>query len=284
MGQYVPNEWDELYDSFIGKMNALQMTYPVSLTVAQEAVDIAIEHLHKLKKLVIDHQFASEEEEVKFFKYYKPRFHSQLIYFNKLFNIELKKPLAGKSALEEYYQKQLFGIKLFFEGHQDIYQYFRRNDNSLDDKFFIRGNTLNKKTLHHRHPDVDARFSTDQDYLFSQIMANERLSHYLQLCLDSINNIAPSIPPPPSNRKTLIWTDSKTDFVEFIYGLFAKRCCNNGDITKKDLFDILSPVFSIMINNTSRVWQEVLSRKKPYRNFYNKTGDSLQNEIENDDD
>lgn len=254
-------QWDELYQSFFEKLTNLKETKNDFIQIAQKAMEICINYLNTIKLLVAEHGFSNKAEEINFFKHYKPKFHSQLIFYSKAFNIELKKPVGAKATIEEYYQRHLLKIKIFFENHIETYQYYRSNSTFLDDRFFLRTPTNTQNFYHHRLPDIDPSFTTDKDYLFSQIIASELLSQFLQ---DSIAKLQrePAKSGYNTEEKTLVWTDSKVAFVEWVYAVKAKGSFNNGSASLAFHFEQLGKMFGIENINSSRVFQEILSRQK----------------------
>lgn len=59
----------------------------------------------------------------------------------------------------------------------------------------------------------------------------------------------------------VIWTASKTDLIELIYGLYANRVFNNGKTTIKDITHFFEESLGIKLGNTSLRFQEILRRK-----------------------
>jgi len=66
-----------------------------------------------LRVLIQKSNFKSEEEEIQFFKEIKPQFTSKIIYYNTIFNIEMKKPNGGTRVLKKYYNNELVKLKAF---------------------------------------------------------------------------------------------------------------------------------------------------------------------------
>lgn len=54
----------------------------------------------KLKALIADYEFQEKAEEIKFFKETKPKLFCKLIYYRKIYNIEINRPMCS-------YQKQI---------------------------------------------------------------------------------------------------------------------------------------------------------------------------------
>lgn len=268
------SQWEELYQSFTEKMNTIKESGNGVIDISQKVMELCLNFLATLKKLVVEHGFSTPEEEINFFKRQKPRFHSQLIFYSKVFNIELKKPIGAKNVIDEYYQKHLLKIRLFFENHIETYQYYRSNSTMLDEQYFLRQHAPAHNVYHHRFPDIDPIFTTDKDYMFSQIIASELLSHFLQDAIAKLHQEAPK-PGSTEDERVLLWTDSKVGFVEFVYAAKAKGCFNNGTATLTFLFDKLGKAFGVGNINSSRIFQEIIGRQKGFTVWTDQLKESL---------
>lgn len=67
-----------------------------------EASRVLGDAFKRLKEFIISHEFASEEEEILFFKEIKPRLFSRLIYYRKIYNIEMNRPVGCIESQKEY--------------------------------------------------------------------------------------------------------------------------------------------------------------------------------------
>ena len=67
-----------------------------------EASRVLGDAFKRLKEFIISYEFASEEEEILFFKEIKPRLFSRLIYYRKIYNIEMNRPVGSIESQKEY--------------------------------------------------------------------------------------------------------------------------------------------------------------------------------------
>jgi hypothetical protein len=239
----------------------------ISLGQAQQAMQACRDSMNLLQEHVLQNAFSSQSEEITFFKEIKPRFYSLLIFYHRLYNIEVSRPVGSEEDSKIYLQHQLDQIHHFFEDNKFWYQYHRARETYLDEKLFLRNRQ--GSPLSFRIYDINAHpsFSTGFDYIFSRITANELLAGYLRKALlpkvedkQGLNFITPQ--PRP-----LTWTDSKSALIEFAYAAKAKGIFNNGKATQKEITDYLQVVFNIVLTNPSRDFQEILRRKAGYTNF-----------------
>lgn len=59
-----------------------------------EASRVLGEAFDRLKQYIIGYRFQNDDEEIKFFKEIKPRLFCRLIYYRKLYNIEMNRPVG----------------------------------------------------------------------------------------------------------------------------------------------------------------------------------------------
>ena len=67
-------------------------TCDISTDVSFKLVEFLHGKLNELRDKFIGYKFTSQEEEICFFKEMKPLILSRLLYFNKIYTIELKRP------------------------------------------------------------------------------------------------------------------------------------------------------------------------------------------------
>ena len=60
-----------------------------------EASRVLGEAFDRLKQYIIGYRFQNDDEEIKFFKEIKPRLFCRLIYYRKLYNIEMNRPVGS---------------------------------------------------------------------------------------------------------------------------------------------------------------------------------------------
>jgi len=181
-------------NNFITKLNKdlssqlqdIDLEEPDLIRKAQKSIRCTKDALTQLRALTIQHTFYNEAEEILFFKKTKPELFSKLIYFVKILNIESRKPIGSSEIQVGYLQGELEKLTFFFNNHLDFYQYYRMNFTYFDDKYFVRGKedlNLYQDTM---MAYVDPDFSTNHDYMVSEIIANDRLKVFLNTEIEAI--------------------------------------------------------------------------------------------------
>jgi hypothetical protein len=106
-----------------------------------EASHVLAEAFNQLKTFISSYKFKNEEEEISFFKEIKPKFCYRLIYYRKLYNIEMNRP-AGVDKQKEYLSEELNDINSYNIKRLDFIRYYRSGATHLDSLYFLRGKWL----------------------------------------------------------------------------------------------------------------------------------------------
>ena len=226
------------------------------------AILVCKEYLKKLENHVLQNDFGSQQEEIYFFKEIKPKFYSKLLYYHKLFNIEVARPVGAVSDQKNYLQKEIDRIREYFEDNKFFYQYFRSGETYFDEKLFLRHKEDTPLTFQLYDVNSNPAFTTNYDYIISRILANELLLDHLVKSLSEIDQNQPVPSKESKPVKQLTWTEAKSSLIELIYAFKAKGSFNNGNVTIKEITDVLQEAFNVQITNPSRDFQDILSRKR----------------------
>jgi hypothetical protein len=242
------------------KLLVLSAEHDEPLRRAEAAIPEIRDTLEKLKSFILRSEFASDREEIGFFKNHKPLVLSKLIYYTDIFRIETRRPSGGEKMLRKYYLSELHRLQEFFEENVGFYGYYRTNSSYLDHKYFLREKLDYRLSLDAFVYDADSRFSTSHDYKVARIMANDLLEVYLNdelLKLSRRNETQYMVATP---KTKLVWSDPKTALIEMIYGLYYKGCFNNGSADIKEISSYFEAVFSIELGDVYRTWIEIKNR------------------------
>ena len=227
-----------------------------------EASRVLGEAFDRLKQYIIGYRFQNDDEEIKFFKEIKPRLFCRLIYYRKLYNIEMNRPVGSIEAQREYLDAHVRAINAYTQKRLDFIRYFRSGATHLDSLYFLRGQTDTEQYLETFYYELDPQFSTNADFKVAKILANDMLSVYLMGELESLEstNLRNMVLPLPDVRPT--WQDSKTDLTELIYLLDSKGCFGNVPLTQ--LASYISNAFNVHLDmNLSRTFCDMKIRNNP---------------------
>ncbi|UPT70984.1 MAG: RteC domain-containing protein [Flavobacterium sp. JAD_PAG50586_2] len=244
------------------------------LEYAEHGIKASIAVLEKLKTKFILHQFQNKTDEIEFFRYCKPQLASKLIYYNEIFTITSNKPIGSKKTIRNYYKAELAKLEFFFNENLEFYRYYRTGNQTLDNKYFVRGKFDVKLTLDSFYFQADQRFSTSHDYKVAKILANDALKVFLESEMQKLDEIQTS-QSINDNHKGQSWTGSKVALIELIYALHAEGVFNNGQSELKEVVKSFESAFGVDLGQFHRVFLEIRARKSERTKFLNSLKDKL---------
>jgi hypothetical protein len=265
------------------QLNFVDLEIDNQIKKCEQAITLILKSINELKKATTKTNFKTQSEEVQFFKEIKPQFTSKLIYFNRVYKIEMKKPNGGNRILKKYYNNELLKLKAFFDNELEFYQYYRSGSTYLDYKYFLRGKFDIKLALDSYYFETDSSFATSHDFKVATILANDLIQLYIEnqlLMLDNQENTEKSQRKP--NVK-MTWTGSKVALVELMYALNTEGVFNNGAADLKEIAEYFEHIFEIDLGQYRRVFLEIRARKNDRTKFLTTLNESLQKRMENSD-
>lgn len=208
-------------------------------------------------------------------------------------NTSISKDYKSKHGLCLYIEtkkhKLLFDLGsnsffIFFDQNLDFYQYYRSKATHLDSYYFVRYKANFRLCVDSAFLDKDPAFSTGYDYKVAKILSNEMLRIYLNRQLQlldrkmQISKIRAAL-----SDFNLKWTGSKSDAVEFGYGLVAIATLNNGNVTIKEIMAFIEAAFDIDLGDYYRTYLTLKSRKKNRTAFFTSVIEQLLKRMESDE-
>jgi len=233
-----------------------------SLERARDASLIIIDMITRLRTFMNSYRFKNKIAEINFFKSIKPKFQSNLIYYQKLFEIFSFLPVGMENEVHAYYQQHLNIARNYFERHKDILTYYKSGSHALDEIYFLTRKPdlwllLNSEECEHDN------FTTIYDNILSRLLAYEKLSHFLIASINDLNiqPHSPMLDGTKDNTHTVTWTASKAALIELLYAVQTSGSCNNGTIEVKELAVHFENLFNVKLGNFYRTFQEIRIRK-----------------------
>lgn len=275
---------EEMLLKIDAEIESIGFNNDITINDALHMVKYIIPLYDQLRKLTVEHIFSSTEEEIYFFKELKPNILGRYLYFNKVYRIESQCPSGSNDVIKEYLNDELGGLTYFFRRNLELYQYYRSKATTYDTYYFIRGKADIRLCCDSFQCDRDPMFSTGYDHKIAKILANEMLQIYLNKRIinlgqsEAINKQAITKIPYPAN-----WTSNKIFLIELGYALYVAGDINNGNITVKEIMDLLGAIFNIDLGDYYRGYITLKNRKKD-RTLYLKTLiEKLLKRMEEDD-
>nr|WP_320022243.1 RteC domain-containing protein [uncultured Draconibacterium sp.] len=226
-----------------------------------EASRVLAKSFDKLKQFILSYKFRDEMEEINFFKEIKPKFCYRLIYYRKLYNIEMNRP-AGANKQKEYLSEELNEINKYNIKRLDFIRYYRSGASHLDSLYFLRGKMDTEQYLETFYFELDPKFSTNCDFKVAKILSNDMLSAYLmqEIELLNTNGLTPFHFGFPATKLT--WKGTKTELMEQLYSWDSDN--SFGDVPLTQLSDYIQKVFNIQLDkNLSRSFSDMKIRNVP---------------------
>ena len=246
----------------------------VPLDKIKRIIDVIQTSLTLLKSTVATYRFKHPEEEIHFFKVWKPQISGLLIYYVRLYQIEKNRAGKSSSAQYKYLKMELENLKSVFLNNS-FYEYYHPGQTALDAQYFIRENYDTLSDTLCGLLDRDSSFTTLHDSSVAEIIANNRLTEYLSAEIEILSENLHLKFISMVESRLLQWTDSKVALVEFIYALYASKCFNNGNTSLKDIAFCCETLFNIEIGDFYRIFLEIRNRKKSRTQFLDKLKDKI---------
>lgn len=249
-----------LYEQFIADLNEIARQSNDHLLIAEQSYQVTYLAIQKINDFLLEYTFKDQAEEIRFFKEIKPKFLTEMIYFQELYHIEAHKPVGFKELIRQHYQQAAERVRSYFVRNEILYNYYRMNKTLYDDFFFVR-NTVNEFSAVENAVDIDHRCSTVYSIKLSKLLAYELISEYLQAALFRLDN--PDATPASHSRKVEYkWTDSKAALIEIAYMIYVSGSVNNGKGELSQIIAGLQSLFNINLGNYSRTFDKMRFRKK----------------------
>lgn len=236
--------------------------------------------LVKLKEYMDTHAFASDLEEIDFFKFQKPRFYCWQIYLVAEYDILNNLPKGSRQMQQSYYLNELAILERTHNHHRSIYQYYIDNETYRDEEYFLRSNFIS--FLPGQDSNANSGFSTNQDYLFAKFRANQMLQDLLIAKITKLeNSSADDLAVKVLSRQKKRWTGDKINLIEIAYGIYFTGQMNNGKADIKEIILWLETSLNIDLSQAYRMFLDIRRRKTTsYTKFLEQMTAAIQLHIE----
>ena len=243
-------------------------------------------HLQKLRFLLREEKFESEEQEIKFFKEQKPYIYGRLKFYAKLYNFNLNRPVGTIKSQRNFIDNEIDALQKFYGKHLEFVKYYRNNQTFLDSFYFVRGKDDLNLIPDTSHFYTDEEFSTSHDNSVAKIIAYDLLLTHYSEEIDNLRN-----KPSRSNNsvkrhfKTLDlgWTANKIDLIELIYALQASGAIRGGKAGIKEMAMACEQIFDLDLGNYYRKFLEIRARKIEPTKFLDRLKTALEKRMEDAD-
>lgn len=236
-----------------------------------------------LKDLVSVYKFPEPCLEIHFFKHVKPRLFSKLIYYRKIYQLELARPVSSFHAVRSHLRQELDHLHAYFAKNAEFVKYYRSGATHLDEHYFLRDRRQAAVNLECFYFERDPRFSTHYDFKVSKLLANDMLTAHLNRLLaktDKEEASAKSSGLPESKEK---WTDKKIYAAELVYAINAAESVSSGDCDIKTLALLFGRAFNVELGDVYRMFLEIRGRKGERAVYLKRLIDALNKRMDEAD-
>ncbi|MGF7028569.1 RteC domain-containing protein [Sphingobacterium sp. HSC-15S19] len=257
-----------------GAMNDSIENLNASLTIIKQTL-ISLKERNRMQP------FIDDDQEIRFFKYTKPRFYAWQVYYLELHNIISSVPIGTDEVIKNYYINEIAIIDRFFKIHAFHYQYYLKNESCKDQIFFLRRHrSLFPPSVELNA--IDPEFSTELDHLFGRFRANEMLRDFLirkvkLLIQESYNGLANGL----FDKGKRSWSGDKVELIEIAYGIYYTGRINHGKAEISEIIKWLEESLNIDLSQAYRMFVDIRRRKTiSYTKYLDEMRSTIQSQIE----
>ncbi len=235
------------------------------------------ELLSELRERVLNREFRNEGEEIEFFRSMKPEVQGKLLFYNKVFRLEISRPASFGNISKSYFLSELEHLEQNYKtniSNSEFYRYYRSGSRAKDDVYFTRGKMDFNSGLQSHFFESDPMFSTYYDYKVSRIIENDLLYEYLLMRTET--GIDNGFIFSNSGEQSIQWTGSKNALIELIYALYASECLGSGNVGIRKVALAFQSLFHIELGDVHHAFHRMKYRAGNRTLFLERIKSSLE--------
>ncbi|OJX36236.1 MAG: hypothetical protein BGO87_07200 [Flavobacteriia bacterium 40-80] len=257
------------------KILTINSSEEITLEQSEKFKQITLEYYLRLQDFTSTYEFQSEQEEIQYFKYYKPQIVSELIFYYKVSKMLKRIPLSSKKSKKKYINRELKKIESFYDSNIELINYYRSENTHFDTIYFLRKNISTDIIPVSRLLDTDKNHTTNGSYIIARMLTNIKLNQFLEKEIVKLNERKKIVKKSKTPNSEIYWTAPKVALIEMLYALFSEGAINNGEIEIKKMVKEFEIFFNVRLNDPYRSFAEIKQRKKAPAQFI----DSLKNRL-----
>ena len=213
----------------------------------------------ELKAYALARPFSGTEEEIRYFKYYKPALTGRLLYYYRVYQIESGCPGCLRVA-ETYYRRAMERAERMMERYLPFYQYYHSGATYRDDYYFLRAKGELSPESGSFVLDEEAEFSTGYDILAARLISVEMLLVYLSRRIERAARGDGTDAVPGKEHR---WTDTKIAAIQLVYGIHAAGSVDNGNAEIGELAALFEKTFHVDLGNVYHAFGRLRGQQNP---------------------
>ncbi|WP_280216263.1 RteC domain-containing protein [Bacteroides fragilis] len=229
------------------------------ISVCREMVSYLKTKNRELKAYALAHPFGEDEEEILYFKYYKPALTGRLLYYYRVYQIESGCPGCLRAA-EPYCRKAMKRAGRMMERYLPFYQYYHSGATYRDSYYFMRAKGELSPENGSFVLDEEAEFSTGYDVLAARLISVEMLLAYLSR---RIERAAQGTEAETVREKEHRWTNTKIAAIQLVYGIYATGSVDEGNAEIGELAALFEKHFHVELGNVYHAFGRLRGQQNP---------------------
>jgi hypothetical protein len=169
----------ELYESLVRDINAILKQDSSDTKKMESCFRCGIDHWNRLKEKIKSEDFATDEEEIHFFKDIKPRFTGEIEYYTQRYHALLFFPADDKQTQQLFWEGEISRIDKFFGSFHAFYDYHKLGKTDRDKRYFLRRNSDGSNLPHANVFDMDTQTATSHDWLITNMIGYEKYRRFV---------------------------------------------------------------------------------------------------------
>lgn len=230
--------------------------------------------LTELKEHIFHKGFEDPRQEIEFFRKVKPQVLGRLIFYNKVYRIEIACPFRLGKMYRKFFAEQLRRLKAESMEHlsdSEFYTYYRSGQTDRDEAYFRLGNIGQPVGLNSFLFESDPRFSTYYDYKAARIIATDLLYGYLLAKASPKENVEDG-----TGSGDICWTGTKNALIELIYALHTSGAISNGKVGLRRVSMVFQSVFRTPLGDIHHAFHRMKDRAGKRTLFIDQLKSSLE--------
>ena len=139
---------------------------------------VCTNYWNAVKEKLAAYEFDTMEAEINFFRNIKPKFTSEIEYYNLLYHSSLFYP-PDIRARKRFWMREAERLNKFTNDNKDFYCYYKTGQTHKDHLYFVRANNKNLEAMKCKPFGVNSHTSTSHDCLIAFILALEKYTVYV---------------------------------------------------------------------------------------------------------
>lgn len=147
---------------------------------------LAYKYIAELNRQLKQYEFQCEEKEIEFFKKHKPKFTSELEYYNLVYQSLLFKP-SDSGPLNIFWRRECGRLNKFKTEHEEFVACYYKEKSEMDAYYFLREFYQYKNTADSNLNDELPWAFTNGDLFAASLLAFERYTNYAEMQLENLS-------------------------------------------------------------------------------------------------